>query len=111
MIIWQNILSGVKLLAMKLLLKIIMILKIHLFVNKAPKCSANEEPLEYTWDTVPSCRFPDPSKVEDLAIMSSGCQCEPGYLQSGDKCVKPEHCGCLRGFYFEVRNLKYLFFE
>lgn len=34
-----------------------------------------------------------------------GCQCEPGYMESGNGCVKAEKCGCLYlGHYYEVSS-------
>ncbi|XP_039661219.1 alpha-tectorin-like [Perca fluviatilis] len=37
-----------------------------------------------------------------------GCQCESGYMQSGNGCVKAEQCGCFYlGHYYEIGELSW----
>ncbi|KAI5630540.1 zonadhesin isoform X2, partial [Silurus asotus] len=48
----------------------------------------------------PSCNPPPPSQC--TGPCSEGCVCNPGYLLSGDKCVKADTCGCkYNGQYYQ----------
>ncbi|XP_063043702.1 zonadhesin, like [Engraulis encrasicolus] len=48
----------------------------------------------------PSCVQPTPGQCNGTC--SEGCVCDPGYVLSGNKCVKKESCGCeFNGLYYE----------
>ncbi|XP_031817456.1 IgGFc-binding protein-like [Sarcophilus harrisii] len=61
----------------------------------------------------------DPHKVRSCAVLplplpagpicSEGCTCLDGYLWSGDRCVRPDQCGCQHeGRYYKVGELVWL---
>lgn len=38
-----------------------------------------------------------------------GCQCNPGFLFDGDRCVKVQQCGCVHeGKYLTVKLIQYI---
>ena len=50
----------------------------------------------------PTCARPRPPKCDKRCV--EGCQCNKGYILSGDVCVKRSNCGCYRdGKYYMVR--------
>ncbi|XP_061453706.1 IgGFc-binding protein-like [Rhineura floridana] len=43
------------------------------------------------------------------SLCSEGCVCDDGYLWDGDKCIRPEQCGCeYNGQYYNVGDLLWL---
>ena len=46
----------------------------------------------------------------DLNVCADGCFCPEGLLQEGDKCVKPEECGCFyNNEYMAVSGVSFFF--
>ncbi|KAK3598636.1 hypothetical protein CHS0354_024357 [Potamilus streckersoni] len=53
------------------------------------------ENMEYSLDVgvLPTCTTEVQPEQYDVAPVD-GCKCKPGFVQSGDKCVRKEECGC-----------------
>ncbi|KAK2152556.1 hypothetical protein LSH36_325g02108 [Paralvinella palmiformis] len=62
-------------------------------MNCPMKCPAHSKYIFNKPRHVPTCVKPNPRKRRK--IQGEGCLCDAGYLESNDKCVKPDDCGCL----------------
>ncbi|XP_064636471.1 IgGFc-binding protein-like [Lineus longissimus] len=69
-------------------------------------CGANSDYKIQMRPCQPSCAQPAPKTCPDKAPIE-GCKCKPGFIFSGNDCVKPEDCGCFdqkTGQYFKLNE-------